>query len=71
MKMKMTKAEKKQLNACARMLYLSHGYVVEIGYDFSVATHPQEKGMWNMAILTKQFWQDHFLGNCVNIGDLI
>lgn len=36
-------------NALARLFYESFGYVVPKGYAFHKATHPQEKGMWNLA----------------------
>jgi len=52
----MTQLEK--VNNCARVLYAEQDCIVEDGYDFSVATHPQEKLMFNMAIVSKEFWRD-------------
>jgi hypothetical protein len=38
-------------NELARLFYASHGYQVEFGYRFDKARHPQERGMWNMAVM--------------------
>jgi hypothetical protein len=46
---------KKQLNTLAKLFYKSNGYEVEQDYDFSEASHPQEKGMWNMALIAYCF----------------
>lgn len=35
----------------ARRVYMAHGYRVEEGYKFYEARHPQEKGMWNLAVI--------------------
>lgn len=40
-----------KINALAKMFYSMQGYNVEDGYDFSVARHPQEQGLWNQAIV--------------------
>lgn len=45
-------------NELARMFYLSLGYQVDEGYRFDQATHPQERGMWNMAAIA----YDHIEG---------
>jgi hypothetical protein len=45
-------------NELARHFYRSLGYVVEEGYRFDKATHPQERGMWNMAAIA----YDHIEG---------
>lgn len=42
-------------NALAREFYLAHGYGVPDGYRFDAATHPQEVGMWNLAVLAYDF----------------
>ena len=42
---------KMELNALARGFYSMMGYQVEEGYDFSKATHPQERLCWNQAVL--------------------
>ena len=42
---------KSHLNALARMFYKMQGYNVEGGYDFSKANHPQEKQVWNQAVV--------------------
>jgi hypothetical protein len=41
----------KDCNELARQFYLSMGYQVEEGYRFDKARHPQETGMWNMAVM--------------------
>lgn len=38
-------------NALARVFYSMLGYEVASGYRFDKATHPQEKAMWNMAVV--------------------
>jgi hypothetical protein len=35
----------------ARRIYKAMGYEVPVGYKFYDATHPQEQGMWNIAII--------------------
>ena len=35
----------------ARRIYKAMGYNVPVGYKFYAATHPQEKSMWNIAII--------------------
>lgn len=35
----------------ARRIYGSMGYQVPVGYKFYDATHPQERGMWNIAVM--------------------
>lgn len=42
-------------NALARIFYQGHGCVVPEGYDFSAAAHPQERGMWNLAVAAFDF----------------
>jgi len=51
-----TKDEKEELNALAGLLYKMHGYNVIPGFDFSVQQHPQEKMMFELAKVSKQFW---------------
>ena len=45
----------KEANELARKFYLAHGYNVEKGYRFDQATHPQEQGMWNLAVMAYSF----------------
>jgi len=35
----------------ARRIYKAMGYEVPVGYKFYDATHPQEQGMWNLAVI--------------------
>jgi len=35
----------------ARIFYKAHGYEVPDGYKFYDARHPQEFGMWNLAVI--------------------
>ena len=39
-----------QINALARKFYSRYGYEVEEGYDFSTASHPQERLMFALAV---------------------
>lgn len=41
--------EKQNLQNLARLFYKMRGYVVEEGYDFSIATHPHEVLCWEQA----------------------
>ena len=43
-----------EANALARVYYKSYGYEVEKGYRFDHASHPQERGMWNLAAIAYQ-----------------
>ena len=52
----LTEAEKEKINRLANLLYRMHGYEVEMGYDFSTAVHPQEKSMFELAKVSKEFW---------------
>ena len=38
-------------NELARVFYQSHGYEVPKGFAFHEATHPQERSMWNLAVM--------------------
>lgn len=40
-----------QTNNLARQFYRCNGYDVPTGYRFDLATHPQERQMWDMACL--------------------
>jgi hypothetical protein len=56
--------EQKIVEACnnlARQFYAMHGNVVKDDFKFYNATHPQEVGMWNMAVLA----YDHIEGTDV------
>ena len=35
----------------ARQFYTAHGYEVDKGYKFYDSKHPQEVGMWNLAVI--------------------
>lgn len=48
-----------KLNRLANLFYRTQGCQLEMDYDFSEATHPQEKACFEMAKVSKQFW----LGN--------
>lgn len=53
----MSKEEKKNCNSLAALFYGMHGCDIPPGYDFSRATHPQEKSMWNLAEASFIFWK--------------
>lgn len=42
-------------NELARLFYGSQGYQVEEGYCFDNATHPHERGCWNLAVIAYEF----------------
>ena len=42
----------------ARMYYEQLGYVVEEGYRFDKAHHPQEEHMWEMACIAQEVLTD-------------
>lgn len=54
--MKLNTVQRWEINALARMFYEMHGYKVEIGFDFSKSQHPQERGMWLMALESYKYW---------------
>lgn len=56
----MTEKEKKEINALANLFYRMHGYQESNDFDFSKSTHPQEKGMFELAKASKQFWKFRF-----------
>lgn len=47
-----TDADAKLANELARILYSMHGYVVPVGHDFAEATHPQERLLFNCAVVS-------------------
>jgi hypothetical protein len=49
-------------NALARQFYRMHGCEQPDDYKFYEATHPIERGCWNMAVLA----YDHIEGTCVD-----
>lgn len=49
-------------NELARSFYSMMGYRVPEGYRFDRATHPQELGCWNMAVMA----YDHIEGTDVD-----
>lgn len=42
-------------NELARQFYAANGYEVPEGYEFQNARHPQERGMWNLAVIAYEF----------------
>jgi hypothetical protein len=44
-----------ECNELARIFYKSYGYQVRKGYRFDKASHPQEAGMWNRAVMAYEF----------------
>lgn len=42
-------------NSLARLFYRSMGYQVPKGYRFDQASHPQEIGCWNQAVMAYDF----------------
>ena len=46
-----------KVNAIARIIYLSRGYIIPEGYDFSKAHHPMEMECWDAAI---SIWEELF-----------
>ena len=42
-------------NDLARRFYASQGYQVPEGYCFDQATHPQERGCWDLAVIAYEF----------------
>lgn len=48
-------------NELARLFYKANGYDVPEGYRFDEAHHPQELGMWNLAVMA----YDHIEGTDV------
>ncbi len=49
---------KMYLNDYARLLYKGRGFEVEEGYDFSKATHPEERQLWEHAKFSYSYWYD-------------
>lgn len=48
----------REANELARLFSESMRYEVEVGYRFDKARHPQEQGMWNLAVMA----YDHIEG---------
>lgn len=42
-------------NKLAREFYQAHGYEVPEGFKFHESEHPQEIGMWNLAVIAYEF----------------
>lgn len=57
---------RRSLNALARKFYAAHGYQVGELYDFEKAVHPQEQGMWNLAVIA----HEHQMDDSIDPGDL-
>jgi hypothetical protein len=51
---------KDQINKLAGLFYKSEGYIQDMDYDYSKAYHPQEKGMWNKALIAYCFFNSDF-----------
>jgi hypothetical protein len=47
-----------ECNALARAFYSAHGYEVPEDYRFDQALHPQERSMWDLAVIA----YDHIEG---------
>lgn len=56
----------KRGNDLARQFYASMGCVVPDDYKFYEATHPQEVGCWNMAVMAYDFIEGTDLEDCLN-----
>ena len=52
-------------NELARMFYLAHGYQVPESYRFDEAHHPQERGMWTLAVLAYAHIAQIDLNDCL------
>ena len=52
-------------NSLARLFYGSMGYVVPDDYKFYEATHPQEVGCWNQAVIAYEHIEGTDLEDCV------
>jgi len=57
---------RRSLNQLARKFYQAHGYTVSSEYDFERAVHPQEAGMWSLAVIA----HEHFTGDTPDPGEL-
>ena len=54
----------------AREFYKAHGYEVPEGYKFYDARHPQEQGMWNLAVIAFELLTGTDLNDALaNIGE--
>ena len=53
-------------NNLARLFYQSMGCDVSIDYKFYEATHPQEKGCWNLAIIAYDFIEGTDVEDCLD-----
>lgn len=42
-------------NELSRLFYKAMGYVVKKGYRFDRATHPQERAVWDQAVVAFEF----------------
>jgi hypothetical protein len=52
-------------NTLARLFYGSMGYVVPDDYKFYEATHPQEVGCWNQAVIAYDHIEGTDLDDCL------
>ena len=51
---------KDKINKLAGLFYKSEGYEQDMDYDYSKARHPQERGMWNKALIAYCFFDGDF-----------
>lgn len=51
----MNEETEKKINALAKLFYAMIGNRVPDGYKFNEAGHPQEKLMWNQAVIAHVF----------------
>ncbi len=56
-------------NALSRKVYQSMGYQVPEGYRFDEANHPQERGMWNIAVIAYDHIEGTDLENALDCID--
>lgn len=63
------RTEREIVDACnelARMFYKGHGYDVPEDYKMYDATHPQELGMWNLAVMAYDHIEGTDVEDCLN-----
>lgn len=54
--MKINIIQKIEINRLANLFYRLMGYHVEDSYDFSKATHPAERMVWEQARISHEYW---------------
>lgn len=59
-----------QCNALARRMYASMGYVQDDKFRFYESTHPQERSVWNLAVMAYEHIEGTDVEDCLNqVGD--